>query len=131
MRGRGMPVPKGMIKKGTLKRLLKTVFRYYKWRMLLAILCIALSSVGSLVSSIFMASVVDEVIMPAVKLGGMTAAIENKLMGLIIMMIAVYGVVILASFTYTRIMATVTQGMLYHLRTDMFAKMQKIADQIL
>ena len=126
MRGRGMPVPKGMIKKGTLKRLLKTVFRYYKWRMLLAILCIALSSVGSLVSSVFMASIVDEVITPAVKLGGMTAAIENKLMGLIIMMIAVYGVVILASFIYTRTMATVTQGMLYHLRTDMFAKMQKL-----
>ena len=43
MRGRGMPVPKGMIKKGTLKRLLKTVFRYYKWRMIFALLCIAIS----------------------------------------------------------------------------------------
>ncbi|MBQ8446818.1 MAG: hypothetical protein IJX31_03465, partial [Clostridia bacterium] len=46
MRGRGMPVPKGMIKKGTLKRLLKTVWKYYKFRMLLALVCIALSSVG-------------------------------------------------------------------------------------
>ena len=126
MRGRGMPVPKGMIKKGTLKRLLKTVFRYYKWRMLLALVCIAVSSVGSLVSSIFMVSVVDEVIAPAIKLGGMTAGLEDKLIGLIVMMISVYGVVILASFTYTRTMATVTQGMLYHLRTDMFAKMQKL-----
>ena len=29
MRGRGMPVPKGAIKKGTLGRLIKTVFKYY------------------------------------------------------------------------------------------------------
>ena len=126
MRGRGMPVPKGMIKKGTLKRLLKTVFRYYKWRMMLALVCIALSSVGSLVSSVFMVSLVDEVITPAIAVGGMTAALKDKLTGLIIMMISVYGVVILASFIYTRTMATVTQGMLYHLRTDMFAKMQKL-----
>ena len=126
MRGRGMPVPKGMIKKGTLKRLLKTVWKYYKFRMLLALVCIALSSVGSLVSSIFMVSIVDEVITPAITLGGMTAGLQDKLMGLIIMMVVVYGIVILASFTYTRIMATITQGMLYHLRTDMFAKMQKL-----
>ena len=126
MRGRGMPVPKGAIKKGTLKRLFKMVFRYYKFRMLLALLCIALNSVGSLVSSVFMVSIVDEVITPAIELGGITAAIEKKLIGLIIMMISVYGTVILSAFIYTRIMATVTQGMLYHLRTDMFAKMQKL-----
>ncbi len=126
LRGRGMPVPKGAIKKGTLKRLFKMVFRYYKFRMLLALLCIALNSVGSLVSSVFMVSIVDEVITPAIELGGMTAAIEKKLIGLIIMMISVYGTVILSAFIYTRIMATVTQGMLYHLRTDMFAKMQKL-----
>ncbi|MBQ4052920.1 MAG: hypothetical protein IJD33_01130, partial [Clostridia bacterium] len=81
MRGRGMPVPKGAIKKGTLKRLFKLVFRYYKFRMLIALLCIALNSVGSLVSSVFMVSIVDEVITPAIALGGMTAAIEKKLIG--------------------------------------------------
>ena len=30
--GRGMPIPKGAIKKGTMKRLLKGVFKYYKWQ---------------------------------------------------------------------------------------------------
>ena len=29
MRGRGMPVPKGAIKKGTLSRLLKTLMKHY------------------------------------------------------------------------------------------------------
>ena len=31
---RGMPVPKGAIKKGTMKRLLKYVFHYYKWHLI-------------------------------------------------------------------------------------------------
>jgi len=126
MRGRGMPVPKGAIKKGTLKRLLKTVFHYYKWRLLAVLLCIIVSSVGSLVSSIFMVSLIDGVVKPAVELGSMTPALREELINLIIMMVSVYGAVILTSFLYTRIMATITQGTLYHLRTDMFAKMQKL-----
>ncbi len=125
MRGRGMPVPKGMIKKGTFKRLLKTAFRYYKWRLILVFACILLSSVGGLVSSIYMQMLVDEVITPAMETS-FNSALQAKLMGLVIMMISVYSIVIFTSFLYTRIMATVTQGMLYHLRTDMFAKMQTL-----
>ena len=40
MRRRGMPVPKGAIKKGTLGRLLKTLMKYYKWRVIAVIVCI-------------------------------------------------------------------------------------------
>ena len=127
MRGRGMPVPKGMIKKGTLPRLLKTVWKYYKWQLIVVVACILLSSVGSLVSSVYMQMLVDEVITPAMTdVGGFTAELQGKLMRLIVMMVIVYGLVVFTSFLYTRIMATVTQGMLYHLRTDMFAKMQTL-----
>ncbi|MBQ9714318.1 MAG: ABC transporter ATP-binding protein [Clostridia bacterium] len=126
MRGRGMPVPKGAIKKGTFKRLFKMAFRHYKVHLIVSLICILLSSIGSLVSSVFMVSLVDEVITPALNIGGMNGELKEKLIGLIIMMAAVYGVVIIASFLYTRLMATVTQGTLYHLRTDMFAKMQKL-----
>ena len=128
MRGRGMPVPKGAIKKGTLPRLLKMLFKYYKWRLIVVLICILFSSVGGLVSSVYMQMLVDEVITPALseKVGGLTATLQGKLTGLILMMIIVYALVVLSSFIYTRIMATVTQGMLYHLRTDMFAKMQTL-----
>ena len=126
MRGRGMPVPKGAIKKGTLGRLLKTAFKYYKAQLIIVFICIALSSVGSLVSSVYMQQLVDKVITPALDGAGFTSALQQRLIGLIIMMVVVYSIVILASFTYTRLMAIVTQGMLYHLRTDMFAKMQKL-----
>ena len=133
MRGRGMPVPKGAIKKGTLGRLIKTVFKYYKGRLILALLCMAVSSVGSLVSSVYMASIIDDVITPALKTNeltgvatGLTPELKQVMTGLVVMMVSVYALVIVASFLYTRLMATITQGTLYHLRTDMFTKMQSL-----
>ncbi len=125
MKGRGMPVPKGSIKKGTLGRLLKLVLKHYKWQLVVVLICILVSSVGSLVSSVYMQGLVDNVITPAMT-NGFTSQIRSKLVGLIVMMVVVYSLVIIASFLYTRIMATVTQGMLYHLRNDMFQKMQKL-----
>ena len=125
MRGRGMPVPKGMIKKGTLGRLLKTLMKYYKWRVIVVIACILFASVGSLVSTVYMQMLVDDVITPAIE-AGFHSELKARLTGLIIMMVTVYALVIISSFLYTRIMATVTQGMLYHLRTDMFQKMQSL-----
>lgn len=127
MRGRGMPVPKGAIKKGTLKRLLKMVFKYYKVQLIFVFICIIFASVGSLVSSVYMQSLVDNVITPALKDGvGLTAKLKGRLIGLTVMMVSVYGIVTLANFFYTRIMATVTQGMLYRFREEMFVKMQKL-----
>ncbi len=126
MRGRGMPVPKGAIKKGTMKRLLGTAFKYYKWQLIVVFVCILISSVGSLVSSVYLQLLVDDVITPALQEGGLTEHITVTLKGLIFMMVAVYTLVIFASFLYTRLMATVTQGLIYHLRTDMFKKMQTL-----
>ena len=125
MRGRGMPVPKGMIKKGTFGRLFKTLMKYYKGRMLAVLGCILFSSVGGLTSSVYMQKLVDDVITPAYA-SGFTSELKARLTGLVIMMAVVYTLVVLTSFLYTRIMATVTQGMLYHLRTDMFKKMQTL-----
>ena len=125
MRGRAMPVPKGAIKKGTFKRLFKTVLKYYKWQIFVALTCILLSSVGGLVSSVYMQQLVDRVITPAFEVG-FTAEIQSTLVGLIVMMVSVYAIVIVASFVHTRLMATVTQGVLFHLRKDMFEKMQSL-----
>ncbi len=124
MRGRGMPVPKGAIKKGTLQRLLKMVWKYYKWQMIVVFICIILNSFGSLVSSVFMQSLIDEVITPGIKQG--LGEVAGKLVGMVIGMACAYGIVIVAGFFWHRIMSVVTQGMLYHLRKDMFAKMQTL-----
>ena len=124
MRGRGMPVPKGAIKKGTMGRLLKLMFQYYKWRIFVVVACILINATGSIISSVFLQSLIDEVIVPGVAQG--LDAVWAKLIGMVIGIAAAYLIVILATFFYNRIMATITQGMLYHLRADMFAKMQNL-----
>ena len=124
MRGRGMPVPKGSIKKGTFSRLIKTLFKYYKWQTIVVLICIIVNSFGSLVASVFTKTLVDEVITPGIKAG--FGEVWGTLISLIITMSIAYSVVVLAGFFWHRIMATVTQGMLYHLRVDMFKKMQSL-----
>ncbi len=125
MRGRGMPVPKGSIKKGTFGRLIKTVFSHYKWRMVVVFACILLTAVSNLAPAFYMERLISTIIEPAAK-EGFTAPLRLKLVGLIVTMVVIYALSALTSFLYTRIMATVTQGTLYHLRREMFAKMQNL-----
>ena len=122
--GRGMPVPKGAIKKGTLPRLIKTVFKNYKWQLLIVVVCIFINSASNIVSSVFLENVIDDVI-PAGVANGFDS-IAGTLGAMTAWIAGVYVVVVLAAFLYNRIMATVTQGMLYRLRADMFAKMQTL-----
>ena len=122
--GRGMPVPKGAIKKGTMGRLLKTAFKYYKPYLIVAIICILINSMGSIISSIFLQTIIDDIIPVGVANG--FDAIQDKLIGLVLVMGSLYALIVLATFTYNRLMAVVTQGLLYHLRKDMFAKMQTL-----
>ena len=122
--GRGMPVPKGAIKKGTLPRLIKMVFKHYKWQLLIVVVCIFINSASNIVSSVFLKNVIDDVIPAGVKNG--FDSIAGKLGGMVAGIAGMYVVVVLAAFLYNRIMATVTQGMLYRLRADMFAKMQTL-----
>ncbi len=124
MRGRGMPVPKGAIKKGTFSRLLKMVFKYYKWQLCIVLVCIVVNSLGSLVSSVFLQTLIDTIIPEGIKSG--YGAIEKELITLIACVAIAYLAVVLASFIHHRLMANVTQGMLYHLRAEMFAKMQTL-----
>ena len=124
MRGRGMPVPKGAIKKGTLSRLLKLVWQHYRWQMIVVLICIVLNACGTLISSLFVKTLTDDIIAEGVRSG--LSSVKAELIGLMIAMAIAYGIVVLAGFFWHRIMATVTQGMLYHLRKDMFEKMQTL-----
>lgn len=122
--GRGMAVPKGAVKKGTMKRLVKYIFKYYKWQIIAVFVCLILSAAGGLVSSVFMQKNIDEVITPGVRNG--FDSVSATLTKFIITMASVYLVALLASFAYNRIMAAVTQGVLYHFRKDMFDQMESL-----
>ena len=124
MRGRGMPVPKGAIKKGTVSRLFKWVFGKYKWQLILVFACILIASVANLVSSVFMQQLVDNVITPGVKEG--FDAVKGTLIKLVAIMFGIYGVATVTAYLQGRTMAKVTQGMLYSFREKMFGKMQTL-----
>lgn len=121
---RGMPVPKGSIKKGTMKRLLKYVFKYYKAQLIVVFVCLLLSATGGLVSSMFLQQNIDKVITPGVQYG--YAAVKDVLVKNLVIMGVFYTIALVSTFLYNRIMATVTQGVLYHFRKDMFEKMQTL-----
>ena len=124
--GRGMAVPKEAIKPGTMKRLLKYIFHYYKPSMIVVFVCLVLSAAGGLVSTVFMQQITDGVLKPAVDGAQSFAEVEHRLVTLIITMGAMYVVAIVASFLYNRILAIVTQGILCHFREDMFNKMETL-----
>ena len=121
---RGMPIPKGAIKKGTMKRLLKYVFKYYKKHLIVVFICLILSAAGGLVSSVFMQQNIDKVITPGVQNG--FDSVKGVLVKNLVIMGSVYLIALVSTFLYNRIMATVTQGVLYHFRKDMFEKMQTL-----
>lgn len=121
---RGMTPPKGAVKKGTFPRLIKYIFKYYKWQLLLVAVCLILSACGGLVSSLFMQKNIDEIMDPGIVNG--YDSVASKLRTFIIVMASCYFIALLATFTYNRIMAVVTQGTLYHARKDMFDKMESL-----
>ena len=123
-RMRGGAVAKGAIKKGTFPRLMKYVFKYYKWHLLAVLLCLVVSAGGGLVSSLFMQKNIDDIMNPGIVNG--YESVAGRLRTFIIVMGSCYFLALLASFAYNRIMAVVTQGTLYHVRRDMFDKMETL-----
>ena len=68
-RMRGGVVAKGAIKKGTFPRLMKYVFKYYKWHLLAVLLCLVVSAGGGLISSLFMQKNIDDIMNPGIANG--------------------------------------------------------------
>lgn len=117
-------VPAGPVKKGTFGRLLKYIGSYYKPHLFIVAVCIVLSSISSVIATMFMQRLIDECIVPGLTAG--LDAVWAQLIGIILTMAGIYLIGILAAFTWTRIMATVTQGTLMHFREDMYDKMEAL-----
>ena len=116
------------IKKGSAMKILGRLFRYmahyYKWELLFVIVCIAVTAVAGISSSIFLEILVDDVIQPGIANG--FDYVADTLYTIAGIMAGIYAAGILCSFVYTRLMAVVTQGFLKHVREDMFDKMQTL-----
>ena len=115
--------PKAKNAKGTITRLFKYLFKYYKSYLVIVGICIVLSAVSGTVSSLFLNQLVL-IITEGLKVG--YSAVYAKLLRIILMMIGFYLVGIVSAFVYTRLMAIVTQGFLNKMRQNMFGSMQTL-----
>ena len=115
--------PKAKNAKGTVSRLFKYLFKYYKGYLVIVGICILLSAVSGTVSSLFLNKIVL-IITEGLKLG--YSAIYAKLMRIIMIMIGFYLVGVVTTFVYTRLMAIVSQGFLNKMRQNMFGSMQTL-----
>ena len=117
--------PKGKVgaaKKGTMKRLLKILFKNYKWSLILSIICIIFYSFGNIASSLFIREITN-ILTEAIKTG--TNPTQDIVTVLIIIGI-VYIIGLLSSFGYNRTMAVVTQKYLNTIRIELFNRMESL-----
>ncbi len=120
----GQKRPKQRIQPGTFKRLLQVILAHYKSHMIVVVICIVMSALASTVATVFMQRLIDEVITPGITLG--LDAVWQQLLSILGMMGGFYIFGVAASFTYNRLMATVTQGTLKNLRNGMFKRMETL-----
>ena len=119
-------------KKGTLKRLLKLLFKQNKPLMIAIILTLSIAAATSVFSSIFLTNLLTQLRngLNLIKDGSDAQSafkeISPALLKIFITMGVVYGLNILCSFIYTRLGAVLTQGFLHQTRTALFNKMQSL-----
>lgn len=111
-------------KKGTLGRLIKTLFEFYPVKMPIVLFCIIFSAVVSSIPAIFMQNVIA--IVETSWKSGDWDAVSGKVFYYVGLLLVFYILSILSAITYTQMMAGITQGFLKKLRVKMFNGMQDL-----
>ena len=111
-------------RKGTLPRVIKLLMEDYKWPFLLAMLFMALYSLGNISPSIFIERI-SAIILKYVGNQSWSDA-WAELLPVMIVMISILVITIVLNYFYARLMAVITQGFLDKMRKRMFNKMQSL-----
>lgn len=120
---KNMPPKKGVKNAGkTIKRLLGYIGAY-KGRFAVVLVCILLSALAGVASSLFIQTLIDDYITPMLKADN---PVFDELLKLVLVMIAVFAIGIVATWLYNRIMVIISQGVLKKVRDDMFSHMQTL-----
>ena len=122
--GRNMGIakmPKGGMK--LIRRLIRYVAVNYKWSLLAVLVCILITSVTTLTSTLFTRTLIDDYILPLTQ---MEHPDFTPLAHALIKLAAVLMVGALCSYIHSRLMINVSQGTLKRLRIDVFSHMQQL-----
>ena len=128
-------------KKGTIKRLMKSLWKNFKFELIISLITLILSIIVNLCGSIFASLITDLLTkaIPAKAVGPTnimtdyfevalfsTFKFKANLTTLVVALASIYGVGVICSWTWNRTMAIVTQKYLNLFRIKMFSHMQKL-----
>lgn len=111
-------------KKNTFTRLIKTLFEFYPVLLPIIIALILFNSVVSSIPSVFMQNIIA-VIEKYWRTKNWAQA-QVEVFSFVSILAILYILSLIASFTYNRLMAVVTQGSLMKFRKKMFARMESL-----
>lgn len=111
-------------KKNTFTRLIKTLFEFYPVLLPIIIALILFNSVASSIPSVFMQNIIA-VIEKYWRTKNWAQA-QVEVFSFVSILAILYILSLIASFTYNRLMAVVTQGSLMKFREKMFARMESL-----
>ncbi len=111
------------VKKGVVLRLIKELFHEYPAQLAIVAVCIVIVSFASTIAGLFMSYFIN-LIYEGLATG--LDAIMSRLVTAVLIMLSIYVMGWICNFTYTRIMAIVSQGFLNRMRKKMFDKMQSL-----
>lgn len=111
-------------KKGVIRRIIRTLFSFYPVLMPVVLFCILFNAIVSAIPAVFMQNIIA-VIEQSYKSGDWEA-VAGKILGMAAILAILYAVSLIASFTYCRLLAVITQGSLKKLREKMFNGMQNL-----
>lgn len=112
-------------KKNTFTRLIKTLFEFYPVLLPIIIALILFNSVVSSIPSVFMQNIIA-VIEKYWRTKDWLHA-KPEVLSFVTVLLILYILSLIASFTYNRLMAVVTQGSLMKFREKMFARMESLS----
>ena len=106
-----------------LKRLMGMLMKHYGAAVIIVAICIIINVLANVQGTMFMQRLIDDYITPLLK-----SETKNytPLLHAIGRVACFYGIGIIASYSYNRIMVNVTQGMLKTFRDSMFTKMEQL-----
>ena len=111
-------------KKGVIKRIIRTLFSFYPVLMPVVLFCILFNSIVSAIPAVFMQNIIA--VIEQSYQSGDWEAVAGKILGMAAILAILYAVSLIASFTYCRLLAVITQGSLKKLREKMFNGMQNL-----
>ncbi|MFR2712491.1 ABC transporter ATP-binding protein [Frisingicoccus sp.] len=110
------------VSSNTVKRLLSYIF-HYKLRFFFVLVCILVSALTSVASSLYLQTLIDSYITPLLLEAN---PVFDALLKSIITMACIYVVGVICTFLYNRIMVSIAQGVLKEIRDTMFSHMQTL-----